>query len=288
MFSSKALFICAAVLTAPACSGCAVPHFDVPVDTAGQPTVATIVQRIQCELRDIVRDDPPNTGDAFHRNFLMDGDYDVAVSLSLEVNDTGGLAPTLSYMHPLSKVASFMFGGTATLSESRDHNFTENVQLSVRRIYTEWKKGINRHDCPPADTNLAGTLGIKEFVAMAALTPQLAEDRPPPTPTDKNPAPKTAFGGSIQFLVTKSVTALGPTWSLVHFKGPGGLGSLSEVNTDKITLAFARGTNAGKPLEPHPLNPYAQLFLQQLLTSSINSQLLILQNSLPVLQNLVR
>ena len=64
---------------------------------------------------------------------------------------------------------------------------------------------------PAADTNLAGNLGVKDFVAMAETSPGLAEDRK---------SPNSVFGGSVQFLVTKSVSGLGPTWSLVHFKGP--------------------------------------------------------------------
>jgi hypothetical protein len=58
--------------------------------------------------------------------------------------------------------------------------------------------------------------------------------------------------------------SLGPTWTLVQFKGPGGLASLSQVNTDKITLAFAEGPNVGKPLTnvaKRPRNPGAHEFL---------------------------
>jgi hypothetical protein len=277
--------VSALALAAALCSSCAVPHYDVPTDNVGQPTVQTVVERIQCELRDMVRDDK---GDAdvtsFHRLFLLAYDYDVEASLSLEVNDTGGLLPTLAYMNPITAATSFAFGVNGTLSESRDHNFTENMQFSIRSIYLDWKTGVNPHDCPRPDTNLAGTLGIKDIVAMAALTSNLDQKI-----TLSN---KGVFGGSMQFLVTKNLSGAGPTWSLVHFKGPGTLAQLSEVNTDKLTLAFAVGPNAGKPMPkvapaPRPLNPYAYAFLQQLLTSSINSQLVTLQNSLIQQSNLL-
>jgi hypothetical protein len=105
------------------CGGCAVPHFDVPADSVGQPTVKTIVERIQCELRDMVRDDK---GDdyvtSFHRLFLLNGDYDMEVVLSVEVNDTGGLTPNLGYTTPLTAATSFLFNVNGTLSESRDHS----------------------------------------------------------------------------------------------------------------------------------------------------------------------
>jgi hypothetical protein len=279
MLLDNGRLVLAVVLGASLCSGCAVPRYDVPSDSAGQPTVETIVYRIQCEIRDMVRDDMGNSDvTSFHRLFLLDGDYDVEIVLSLEVNDTGGLSPSLSYMNPLTSATSFVFSATGTLSESRDHNFTENIQLSVRNIFTEWKTNANPHNCPAPDTNLSGTLGLKDFVAMADLTPNLDNSQ--------TLAGKGVFGGSIQFLVTKNLSAIGPTWSLVHFKGPGAA-SISEINTDKITLAFAQGPNAGKPMRsltrvspPNRPNPNAHWYIQQLLTSSINSQLITLQNSL--------
>jgi hypothetical protein len=143
--------------------------------------------------------------------------------------------------------------------------------------------GLTPHDCPPPDTNLSGTLGISDFVAMAAQSEGLDTSN-------------KVFGGTIQFLVTKNVNSVGPTWTLVHFKGPGGLLNFSQVNTDKITPAFAQGPHVGTPLvRPkafninksvvivrRPVNTKAYFLLQQMLTGSINSQLLILQNSLQV------
>jgi len=271
----------AAGLSVSICSSCAPPQFDVPSDSVGQPTVATIIARIECEIRDMVRDD---MGDSyvpsFHRKFLLNGDYDVEVALSLDVNEAGGLAPNLAYINPISKAASFMFGGTATLSESRARNFSENIQLSVRNIYSEWKLHANLHDCPASNTNLAGTLELGDAVAMAALTPNLD--------TKQTLSGKGVFGSSDQFIVTKAINSLGPTWSLVHFKGPGPLASLSHVNTDKITVSFAQGPNAGRPLAPltavippNPPNFSANYFLQQQLTSSVLTQLLMLQNNPP-------
>jgi hypothetical protein len=227
----------------------------------------------------------------------LNGDYDVQVSLSIEVNDTGGLTPSVSYMNPIHGMGLFTFSGNGTLSESRDHNFTENLQFSVREIYNDWKLwqnaqltggdtlSLDPHDCPPADTNLSGTLGINDFVAMAALSENLDTQNP-----------KGVFGGSIQFLVTKNVTSVGPTWTIVHFKGPGGIANLSEVNTDKVTLAFAPGTGLtpvvtsvrlprklSTPKLRRPVNPSAYSLLQQLLTSSINTQLTSIQNRLQCL-----
>lgn len=263
----------AALLGAALCAGCAVPFYDVPLDEYGQPTVKTIVERIQCEIRDMVRDDRPDHPDSFHRKFLLNGDYEVVIALSLEVNDSGGLAPSVSYIpNPLTATTSLIWGANATLSKARDHTFSENIQLSTRQIFLDWKSGTKSYDCPTADTNLAGSLGIKDLVSMAASTPGLIDE-------PKGEA-KNVFGGVVQFVVTKGLSAAGPTWQLVRFKSIAALGSLSEVNTDKITLAFAPGSQKGKRLPTiRGLNASGYQFLQQLILNSINSQLVI-QNRL--------
>ena len=82
------------LLSMLACGGCAyVPSFDVPTDN-GEPTVASIVARVECELTQMVADDNHDVT-SYHRNFLLEGNYDVEANLSVEVNDTGGLAPSL-------------------------------------------------------------------------------------------------------------------------------------------------------------------------------------------------
>ena len=138
------------------CTGCAVPQFDVPY-TAEGPTVDTVVRRIECEMREMVVLDNENPA-SFNSKFLLNNDYDVAIALSLDVTNTGGLAPSFSYLNPVS---SFAFGGTGTLSEARDHNFTENIQLSFRRIFMNWKQDNQLYQCPPANTNFCWKLGNK-------------------------------------------------------------------------------------------------------------------------------
>lgn len=261
----------AAVSAAVLCTGCAVPFYDVPLDEYGQPTVKTIVERLQCEIRDIVRDDRPGDPVSFQGPWLLNGDYEVVIALSLEVNDSGGLAPSFSYVSPLTAATTWTWGASATLSKARDHTFSENIQLSTRQIYRDWKSNLKPYNCPEPNTNLAGSLGIKDLVSMAASTPNLKE-------TDLGEG-KSVFGGSIQFVVTKSLSAAGPSWQLVRFKNIAALGSLSEVNTDKVTLAFAPGTNAGKRMpRVHGLNKAAYDFIQQLILNSINSQLVIQNN----------
>ena len=254
------------------CSGCAVPAYDVPRDEFNQPTVKTIIERIQCEIRDMVRDDRPADPASFHRRFLLNGDYEVLVALSLEVNDSGGLAASTTYLSPLARAGTtFTFVAGGNLGEARDHTFTENVELSTRQIFLEWSTGAKPYDCPVPDHYLAGSLGLKDFVSMAASSPGLDEEQ--------KGGQKNVFGGTIQFVITKSLTATGPSWQLTRFKNIAALGSLSEVNTDKITVAFAQGSEKGKRLpRVHGFNSAAYEFLQQQLINAISSQL-VLQNA---------
>lgn len=258
-----------AALLSVFCSGCASPLvYDIPYDAYGQPTVKTIIERIQCEIRDMVRDDRPESPDSFHRRFLLNGDYEVTLALSLEVNDSGGLSPSVSYVTPLAAATTLTLAANATLSKSRDHTFADNIEFSTRQIFLDWKSGRKAYDCPVADTNLAGNLGLKDIVSMAASTPNLDEGL-------KSGA-KSVFGGTVQFVVTKSLSATGPSWQLVRLKNIAALANLSEVNTDKITIAFAQGSNKGKRLARiNGFNAAGYQLIQQQLLNSINSQLVI-------------
>jgi hypothetical protein len=261
------------IIVASSLAACAVPRFDVPYNDKG-PDASSIVRRIECEMKEMVVFDKDNPN-SFNSEFLLNNDYDLAVALSLDVTNTGGASPSLSYVNPLASATLFALSGTGTFSEAREHNFTENIQLSFRQVYMDWRQHNEYFQCPEAQTNLAGELGIKDFVALAARTPDLNQTL--------TPAQGSVFGGSIQFLVTKQVNSLGPTWTLVHFVGPGSV-NLSQVNTDKITLAFARGPNVGMPLTAisNAANPHANAFLQQLLLGQISTQLSTQQVPSPV------
>jgi hypothetical protein len=221
------------VLSSIGISGCAavVPNFDIPVDQTGAPTVQSIVRRVTCELAGLL-DESYGL-----KNALLISDIDVALQLNLTVNDTGGLSPSLSYIN-----GPFAFGLGGTASQSREQNYTQKLYYSLRELQKEVdlarKAGVDLAACWPTDTNLAGNLGLKRTVELAFTAPHLDW-------TAK--IADGAFGGYVNFVVTKNVNA-GPTWTLTHFTGPGSnLASFSEVNTDKLTFAFARGDKAGTP-----------------------------------------
>ena len=247
--------ITAFTLAASAMQGCAyVPNFDVPNGKYNEPTAYPIAERVVCEVVEIVENRTTPT----HAAFLWDGNYDVEASLSLDVNDTGGSrAEILSSIVPYSAAAtSLVWGATATFSESRDQNFTENIRFKMQmpklsRIGRTSIKGprngariCRRVPRRSRGHQLVRGPGHQRHRRVGG------QDLPGLDTGQKLDVGKGGFGGSVQFLVTKSLTAAGPTWTLTHFKGfPGRLGSLSRLNTDKLTIAFAQhvSTQGAKP-----------------------------------------
>ena len=259
------------------CASCAVPHFDVPNDSAGQPNAATIVARVECEIWQMVRKDRPDDPKSFNRRFLLNNDIDMEAVLTLDITTAGGLAPSLSGLTPFNAAESVAWSVGLNLSESRDHNFTEYLSFNARDVYLDAIENPDHYKCPEAETPLAGELGIADFVSLAASSENLHED--------KTLAQNGAFGGSIKFIIKKDVTSAGPLWKLTRFSGPGPLASLSSDNTDTLSIAFARGKNAGKRMakvtkEGPRQNPATHEMLQQIVNSSIATQLSNIRNTL--------
>ena len=101
----RMLFVGAELITAGVAGACSyVPPFDVPQDQYGLPTARSIVDRVKCEIVAMVRDDVPEDQRYPHRLFLRNNDYDIEANLSLDVNDTGGLAPTVSAITPITAI----------------------------------------------------------------------------------------------------------------------------------------------------------------------------------------
>ena len=78
------------------------------------------------------------------------------------------------------------------------------------------------HSCPKIDTYLAGDLGISKMVEMGILTKGFD------IYSTKLGASSGAFGGYVNFIVTRNVNMVGPTYTLRNSKRPGNLGILEE------------------------------------------------------------
>jgi hypothetical protein len=173
------------------------------------------------------------------------GDYVIAVELNLTVNDDGTLAPAFTYTNGL-----FSFNAGAKLDAQREQNFTEQLYFSIADLREQmladqensakYHRPVNSLRCPSQiDTPLAGDLGIVESVHMAMNTPNLAMQ------TKLGSAKAGLFGGYAKFVLLKNLNAVGPTWTLKHFKGPGSLAGVAETNTDQVTFAFAERAATG-------------------------------------------
>jgi hypothetical protein len=234
------LGLCAATTAfASTLVGCAtfVPKFDTPYYENGAPSTATITREIECELYNLVRNDVPPEMRYKFRDDLLTHNYQIAMLLNLDVTDTGGVAP--SFNVPVNSVLAV--NAAAELQQAREDSLGLNLNYSLLDdlyLAPRAKKAILA-TCPvgaPAgwvDTNLAGNLGIQEKVTGALLTADAAASTAAPTATSGE------FMGVIHFTLTRNINAVGPTWTLTHFKGPGNFLSASRVNIDTLSFAFA-------------------------------------------------
>lgn len=255
-----------AVLLGSLLASCSnIDRFDVPKNpVTGTPTLRSIVARIKCELAEMAADDYK------YKAFMDAGDFVVAIQLSLTVNDDGSLAPSFTYTYGL-----FSFNAGAKLEAQREQNFTEQLIWSIKDIRTEMilaqeasrKLGreVDSFRCPIVDTNLAGELGLVKSAEMAFTSEGLNLNT-------KLSGSSGAFGGYVSFVITKNLNAVGPTWTLTHFKGPGSLAGIAEVNTDKLTFAFAERSATGSVARAAQTGR-ALTLLNYILTNQISTQL---------------
>lgn len=232
--------------------GCAtvVPSFDVPYSSDGTPSTRSITNKIRCELFELVRDDLTEEDKYKYRDLIVRSDYESAMLLSLDVTDTGNLEPSLNFPS-----GTFAFNVGLKFNQSREDNLSISLRYSMRELAYIWAHLDNSqrekilNDCSAVDTNLSGNLGLKSRITAAIETSNRKLIREA-TPTSGE------FSGTINFNVIKSIENVGPTWTLVRFKGPGNLATLTESNNDKLTFGFAEGPGAGSKFDPNK-TPYS-------------------------------
>ncbi|PAY06984.1 hypothetical protein CK489_14255 [Bradyrhizobium sp. UFLA03-84] len=201
--------------TLAACTG--IPKLDV----AGPVAVSKIVEEVQCEVLAAVRDHPR----------LRTENWAVSVNLTLQVDDSVGLTPTVAYVDPS---ASFSFGAAGTLKGARQRIYVETLDLEIASMKP-------RPSCKqqPDTFDLSGNLGIEEAVNLGLGS--IKEGDPARFDKDK------AFGQTIQFVLTKNVSGVGPMWTLTHFTGPGGFFGAERIDTNELVISFAPGVIVKKP-----------------------------------------
>ncbi|OBQ64312.1 hypothetical protein EFV37_20835 [Mesorhizobium loti] len=205
-------------------AGCGNPRFDVPYDQYG-PDATAIDGRIQCELAEMLMDKNFNMLAA-----LRDGHYQVAGALSLDITNTIGAEPSFNGMWPTTG-GMFSFNVGANLTRAHERSMTAALAYSMDDIQRKIDTGKYEFECPKRNINgLSGNLGLKELV-QGAMPLQLDQ---------KAGISPGQFGGAISFTVTANVNAVGPTWAIANFNGPGKFAKVGNVYLDKLTIAFAQ------------------------------------------------
>lgn len=207
-------------------AGCAgVPQLyssKVPLGFTMAPKVQDIVRSLTCELTKV------------SAGKLAKKDYLITATLTLQVNDELNFSPTLSFVDPL-RVAqtSRAFNENLGIGGARERNFSSIFYFSSAEL-------AQKKACPEQGDKLyklSGNLGLDEIVrdGIGIRDEQLVTSH-------LLPPNEASFASQVKFVVTKSVGALGPTWSLLTFKGPGGAsGPINgkSFKTDTLIVAFS-------------------------------------------------
>lgn len=220
-------------------AGCGVPSLyspPVPPNGTGQvsetllaPKVADITDEIACEL-----------GRAKQDHGLLTSPYIVTVLLTLQVEDNLDLTPSLGFIHPFkSGAGNVTTTVSGDLGGDRKRTFTSTYYLDSAKLDTA---ACNPRRDKRRLFTLTGSLGLTD-IARDGEGVIARETAVTHTPQNKDDKSIPTFGSTVQFIVTKSITALGPVWAVTHLKGPGGNNGLingKKVRTDSVTLTFAR------------------------------------------------
>jgi hypothetical protein len=111
---------------------------------------------------------------------------------------------------------------------------------------------------------LLSALGQKRTFADIGL--ESIDERDPATFSNKE-----AIGETIQFVITKNISGLGPTWTLTTFTGPGGLAGAERQDTNKLIISFTLGaTKKGLKAADRARQQNQNMLLQSLPTFRLN------------------
>ena len=158
---------------------------------------------------------------------LKSGKYLATVLLTLQVDDTIDFTPSLAETQLIPKPATLQVVTTLSgdIGGARRRTFTSSYSIDLTQLGSS-------ANCRAASEeklyDLRGDLGLSEIIADGlasqndGLVPGGSDSAiitAPKSATDKS---GPSFGSTVQFIVTNSMTAFGPVWTLKYFKGPGG------------------------------------------------------------------
>ncbi|MCX4197518.1 hypothetical protein OMR07_19790 [Methylobacterium organophilum] len=239
--------------------GCAsvIPAFDVPYERTGpntvEPNIDSIIRRIVCELIDTAQ-----APDDLTALFIAGQDIQVVAELNLATTLEGKAAPTFSFIGQ-----TFNFGTGFSYRQAREQGLVINMSYSLDALRTVRKDPVCSN---PADTNLAGNLGLQQMFNKGKAASYL------------NWSAKGSygvFGGYVAFTVDAQLLATGPTFTFNTFEFVGPFLTGSNKNVDRLNVAFVRGPRS----EGQNAIIRGENFIYQLKQNQIANSLAIIASS---------
>jgi len=232
--------------------GCtSIPRFHGSDSAKDAPTVAELVTHIQCEIWNIVTEGGKSD---WHTNALATHQYVAFANLTVDVTNFEGTSPSLSfiapYQTPMTNLTKSVSGQwTGTQHRSINQTFSLNIQAPNEAYAHE-------HCLSPGKdgARLHGDLGLAAIIKAGLAhveQPEFVFKRPGSTDPTKLSSTAPVFGSTIDFTIVYGIGNIGPTWTLTHFKGPGGgsgsgsgsggssQGLLTLTRTEKDTLVIS-------------------------------------------------
>ena len=199
-----------------------------------RPTVDTIVRQVACELKE---------ANVATQGQLVADRYLVGVTLLLQVDDQFGTTPNASYTQGLKPPNTSLITQLGLgLDGQRRRTFTTTYNVDMVQLAKSTAPDCSGFAAPEEKLySLKGNLRLKEIVDSGlAARAQHGGIITLPRKVDDKAGP--AFGSQVQFIVTQSVSAAGPTWTLRYFKGPSGGNGLfngKTLYTNSLIVAFS-------------------------------------------------
>jgi hypothetical protein len=178
-----------------------------------------IFRKLGCELR----------AEAERNPAIINQGWAINAELELTSSLGGGIGGSATGNDSISN-GTFAFALPLDYSRNVDRVYNQKAAIIVQRI--------SPSDCGDEFAKLlGGKLGVAELFAEYRATQQRLPSNSGPW-LESASEKSDGFTGSTTFIVTRSFSALGPTWTLTHLTAGLGL-SASVANTNKLSISVA-------------------------------------------------
>lgn len=212
------------------------------------PPVSAFVDHLRCEAYRTVRSafisrdkDPENWRSI---QYLYWYSYVAAGQLTLDVAQTEGLNPSVSFINPYTAMTNFTLALGGNLNGVQHRNIQVNLAVDYKTLFKNTAaphppagpedivpKGIPPEVVPDhlkhCDNNdgsgIQGDLGLSQILSYGLGAFKEQDSTVFPGLAAASGA-SNVFGSQVDFTITEGLN-VGPNWTLTHFKGPTGTGS---------------------------------------------------------------